>query len=357
MIVHYLLFFLLLFITFLLNKRSKRNLNIYYFLVFVIFFIIISFRRFDIGNDTQEYYRVFEIIKQKSSILSIIGLTRYEIGYTFLCYFVARIFGSFTALLCIEASLYLLSILRFVNKYSKNQKYTIILLFSFLVFYDVMITARQCIAVSIFFFAIDYLISEKKLHYVFLIILAACFQKSALILLPICFMPNANIASFKSMLKWILLVAISLIALNYMSLLLPLVNSNYINYMSSDYSVGGVRIASVIILLLRLLIIIFVFIFKKIDFTNLDKEENVFLQLVILDCTVCGLSLIFNLFDRLDSFFLIPFVVFNVNRISTLQVKNRIFLKIVFLVLIFIVYSMFLIYRSNWYGLFPYYFN
>ena len=86
MIVHYLLFFLLLFITFLLNKRSKRNLNIYYFLVFVIFFIIISFRRFDIGNDTQEYYRVFEIIKQKSSILSIIGLTRYEIGYTFLCY-------------------------------------------------------------------------------------------------------------------------------------------------------------------------------------------------------------------------------------------------------------------------------
>ena len=89
-------------------------------------------------------------------------ISRFEIGYVFLNYFVAQIGGNFTVLLGFISIIYLSSIFRFIGKYALSNSIAILLTFTFSMFYDLLNVGRQCLAVAIFLYGIDYLIDVYK---------------------------------------------------------------------------------------------------------------------------------------------------------------------------------------------------
>ena len=64
---------------------SRFNRWLYYTAVFGVIFIFATFRAYTVGNDTQEYLRIFNMVRSCDSLLEASAATRYEtVSYTHL---------------------------------------------------------------------------------------------------------------------------------------------------------------------------------------------------------------------------------------------------------------------------------
>lgn len=247
--LHFSIFSSLIILGMLYKPKNKTSHWFYFCAVFLIFFVIASFRSVSIGNDTKEYYRVFQLVSSRSTLSDVLGLTRYEVGYMVLNFLITRYTSSFTVLLSFISTFYLFSVLRFVKKYANKTSVVMIMCFTFFIFYDVMNIMRQCISVAIFLFAIDYLIERKFMKYCCLIFLASLFQSVSIILLLVYFLPKTDFKKIKDFVKWILLSGLALIILGSLSKIAGIVFPYFAHYFSSEYAEGGVRGASVVFFL------------------------------------------------------------------------------------------------------------
>ncbi|QCT71200.1 EpsG family protein [Eubacterium sp. AM05-23] len=356
--LHYCIFGVLILLSLLYNPNNKISKKFYIAFVFIIFFILATFRAIDIGNDTQEYYRVFELIRLKSSLTQAINFTRYEIGYVVLNYLVGKVTSNFSVVLAIVASFYLISVLRFIRKYAVSVSNVIILSFTFSMFYDVMNITRQCISVAIFLFAVDYLIERKAIKYFSLVVVASLFQTMSIVLLLLYFSPKTDFQKASDVVKWIGIIGIALIALGYITQIVQYLFPYYAHYFNTSYAEGGARSASFLFFIIRIGIVVFIWLLDGFkDFKNFNNEKNVFFQLMLLDCIVAAMSISFNMLDRFENFFCLGFIITISNTIGSFKKNKRIFANFMVIFLSFIYITIFLIFRSNWYGLFPYHFR
>lgn len=358
MILHFVLFFSLVILSLFFNPTQGKDNRIYFFIIFLILFCISTFRRFDVGNDTLEYFRVFNLINRQNSLTSAFAVSRYEKGFVFLNYVIGKMNFGFTFLLGTVTSFYLFSVFRFINKYSNNIGLAVLLFFSFSMFYDVLNIMRQCISVGFFLFAIDYLIERKPLRYFAIVFLSILFQKISILLLFIYFIPKANFNKLQDIFKWIGLFVVGLISINYMSQLFISYFPYYGHYFKSMYSEGGIRTASIAIVLVRFVeigLVALVGALKK-DYKEFDNEVNVFFILLLMDlfCTLGAIS--FNLFDRVENFFTIGVVVILSNSIKFMSNSNKVAISVLSVLIPISYLTVTLITRQNWYGIFPYYF-
>ena len=90
-------YFLFLFIIFLIltlfqffpKKIRGKNNSLFLKTYFYIFFLISSMRAINVGNDTHEYFRIYEVIA--NSDLNLFYITRYEIGFVVLVKFLSTL--------------------------------------------------------------------------------------------------------------------------------------------------------------------------------------------------------------------------------------------------------------------------
>lgn len=359
--LHYLLFLLICFISitgYIFSKRKQKNIFVL-ITVFALFFVIATFRDIGVGNDTIVYYRFFNEVYYCNSFLEAVDISRFEIGYVFLNYFVAQIGGNFTVLLGFISIIYLSSIFRFIGKYALSNSIAILLTFTFSMFYDLLNVGRQCLAVAIFLYGIDYLIQRNFVKYLVIIIFASLFHTTSFFMIFLYFLPAIDLKYAKNFIKWSILFLLFLVALQYSASFLTNFLPYYAHYLNSIYSEGEIRLASIAFLLIRIFVIVIIYFFKG-DLQNQKHGEQsnltVFSQLVFMECFVAGASIAFNLLDRFENYFCLGFIIFVSNAISSMKSRNRLIAKLLIIIVTMIYLSTTLTLRNEWYGIFPYQF-
>ena len=94
--------------------------------LFLLFYVFAAFRSLEVGNDTQEYYRIFRLISNQQSLTTALTVSRYEVGYIIYNYVISRVTSNFQWILAINSGVYIGASIWFVNKYSTSFKKAII---------------------------------------------------------------------------------------------------------------------------------------------------------------------------------------------------------------------------------------
>lgn len=331
---------------------------------FILFFVFIAFRAYNVGNDTPEYYRLFKFVQESASIKDIAFSTRYEIGYIMLNFFVSRITDNFSVLLIIITAFYLYSSLLLVRRYSKSPELSVVLMFTLSLFYLAMNIERQCISMAIFYLAIPFLEKKKRLLYCIMIVIASLFHSASIILIVLAFLPKIDFSNRKIVFRWVIISFAALVFLNFsMTKILSVFPYFEHYYTNSVYSEGGVRSASVAFCAIRIFILLLIKVVGGFDYQQNDSSEatSIFNILLFFDIIVAIASIGFNLFDRLENYFSLGYIIAVVNAISSLngqksivQKRNKITVTVLSVAVSFAYMTMTVVFRSSWSGIFPY---
>ena len=350
--LHVLIFALFLFVG--MTKLNDRKKLIIFFLPL---FFLFTFRDTSIGSDTPAYFDFFIQVANTPSLADALKETRFEPGYVVLNWIIHTLNGNFNLLLGVTTAVYYGSIYIFLLKYAKNVPLAAMLLFVYAVLYDVASVMRQCIALAVILFAIDFLIEKKPLRYFALIALAMLFHNSAFIMVPIYFLPRINFTKHRDIMLWFGCSLGVLLVLGFgMGELLKLFPYYSHYFTDSVYGKGGIRFASVIFFTIRIFTVLIIYYaggFKQ-QREKFDREDNVFNQMMLLDCVVAAAAILFNMFDRLESYFCVMYIVSISNATVHMKRDNGIISKVLVVVLPFLWSMATLIFRSEWYSIFPY---
>ncbi len=340
------------------SKKQKVLLTI----VFVVFFVFATFRAYTVGNDTPEYLRLFNLVNTQSSIANASSITRYELGYIALNYIVGRYTNNFTILLGIITAFYLVSSLYLVKRYARSVGTACVLMFTLSLFYFALNVERQCIAMGIFYLAIPLLEKKRRLLYCLMIILATLFHTGSIFLIILAFLPPINFSDKKIFRKWIFFSIVGLIVLNYgTEFILRFFPSFNHYYTNSIYSEGGVRTASLGFFGIRLVIVILITTVGGFKYQEKDTSEIVSIlnTMMFFDVVLAAASIGFNMFDRLEKYYTLGFIIAVVNALYSLDSmenakRDKTIVKTIIILLSFAYVTATLILRGAWTGIFPY---
>jgi len=148
-----------------------------------------------IGTDTSGYVKeVFEVAKFSNSFKSFYNakwknsygvlqnINQYEIGFLFIEYFCAKIFGSFSVFLFMTELMIIVPIFWELLRFKNKVPLWLGMLTFYMLFYNTTLNAvRQWIAVAITFSGFHCLIKQKYIRYIFIIVISALFHNSAVI--------------------------------------------------------------------------------------------------------------------------------------------------------------------------------
>lgn len=176
-------YFILIFSLMLgLITKYKYGRKIYCFIMFMIFFLVSGLRK-GIGYDFNPYMNTFynSYLKDTSSFLN----SSIEKGYLILNEVVSNSTSHYQFLILIIAFFVSASVMWFIYKYSKNVWLSSFSFIAFGCFYFSMDYLRQIFAGIIMLYGFKALENKDWGKYFLLVLLASCFHKSALLLLPL----------------------------------------------------------------------------------------------------------------------------------------------------------------------------
>ncbi len=154
-----------------LNKRTCRVL----FVLFSLFFFALSFLRWETGTDWETYYSSFDSIQDWFTDNGL------EPGYALINEFAKLQFDSFTVMLFVcGAILFAFQSAAILNL---SPLPIMSLLFLWSTQAANVLFVRQWIACAILFYSVKYIVSRRFLPFIFLVVLATMFHRTALIFL------------------------------------------------------------------------------------------------------------------------------------------------------------------------------
>jgi len=176
-------------------KKSKINNIIFLCISAVSMVVLSSLRANTVGIDYKQYATYFSQVHDGgwSFLISSANGYRVEPGYSLLNYFVSlftsdvRVFMLVVSILAVGLTAILL------YKYSPIPWVGMFVFGSFGFFGNSLSFLRQSIAIAIFLFAIKFLKDKRFLPYLMIVILAATFHKSMLIMIPVYFIAHIKI--------------------------------------------------------------------------------------------------------------------------------------------------------------------
>ena len=136
-----------------------------------------------------------------------------------------------------------------------------------------------------------------------------------------------------------------------------LVSSAYYgHYLHSDYADGGVRSATVLLIVTRIILMLLAATCgwnAAVEADPSGRTRNL-LALAVADIAMVTVSLGFNLVDRLEMYLTMPFVVGLVNITVRGRRPERSYIGALLVIIAFAASTIFFLYRPEWYHLFPY---
>ena len=170
------------------KKISPSALKTVFLIASFFLLFIYSAMRKDIGYDYLMYSQGF--FRMGMSGFSEVGYNGWEWGFNILTKTIVFFTRDIHVYMAIITAICLAGPFYAIYRYSKKVWLSVLLYINLYFFYCTMNFLRQSIAISITLFAYTFLINRKFVRYVLLIIFAAAFHSTALIMLPVYFLVN-----------------------------------------------------------------------------------------------------------------------------------------------------------------------
>ena len=224
------------------------------------------------------------------------------------------------------------------------------------VFHDLMLAVRQGIAVAIFLLAVPALMERKLVRYVLLVVLASQFHVSVLLMLVVYLIPYMRLSTFGDWFKWGALIGIVMFSLSWLLTWLLISSAYYGHYLHSDYADGGVRSATVLLIITRIILLLLAATCGWNASVEADPSgrTRILLALAVADVAMVVIALGFNLLDRLEMYLTLPFAVGLANLAAHGERPESSYVSALLVVIAFAATTTFFLYRPEWYHLFPY---
>ncbi|MGL4955747.1 MAG: EpsG family protein [Bacteroidales bacterium] len=176
-----------------LTKRSHQILTICACLILVG----IAGLRFETGGDWDAYTEIFEQTNPISCVITTgnWGVQNLEIGYVLFCSIVKELGGTIQTVFFIVTLFNISLLLCALKKYTKQILFALFIYYAICYFALEMLYTRQAIAVAITFWGIQYIEKKQFWRFLLVILLAFCFHRMAIIMLPLYFLLKRRIAT------------------------------------------------------------------------------------------------------------------------------------------------------------------
>ncbi|MBP3855259.1 MAG: EpsG family protein [Ruminiclostridium sp.] len=164
--------------------RSKTGNLIYCILGGIALFVIAALRR-SVGHDYNNYGWMY--IGYMSTPLETIAQNRTEKGYSVLCKLLADYIPEYQSIFIVMAAFFAVCTAVCVYRYCKRPwlGFTFFLVFG--VYFNTLNFLRQMAAGFIMLYAFKFIRKNQFFRYLILVLLATCFHRSALIMIPFYF--------------------------------------------------------------------------------------------------------------------------------------------------------------------------
>ena len=316
---------------YLYNKNDKK---IFLVLAFLIPMIIGGFR-YMVGSDFETYIGLYNIYKDSSNIIGDSKIIEFNF---ILISIIAKYLYREKSLFFIYNLLTLFFTYKGLNILEKKYRPMAYFMYLFLYFTSSFNGIRQMLAVSIIFYAIKYINSKCLYKWTIFIVIAGLTHTTAFLLFPLYFILSTK----KIYIKWIAMIFLSVIVLNYQYFIELLGSFNnfekYVKYTSYH---GNLSFNNYNFYLSLIILFYFLINYSKIISNN--KENYNYLILFIFGCflnflgffspDIKRISVYFKIFELL----LLAQIPFNTN-ISKQRLLN-LFLIIIYSIGSFVIHS------------------
>lgn len=314
-----------------LKNNISNNYMIFLIPTFVLLFIVSAFRG-EFTSDYKNYSTLFHIYNQ-FSFFDIFQKDLYqEKGYIIL----NKLIGSFTSnplYLFVIISFFIIFIfLKEFKNYSKYIWLSVLMFVTIGSFYTSFNIMRHILAVAIVFSGSKFLYDRNLLKYSLIVLIAATFHKTALIMLIFYFILN-----YKFSAKKILLVILSSVFfMQYLSNILAFIQRFfYTVYTTDSYGMSGLKFTNVI-----LPVFLLAFILSHLNkLSRTDTKVNVWVNAAVFYAFFSILGLKVQLLQRLGEFFSPYILLIFPLLISQIYNKRLRAIYIFFSVAIFVLYN------------------
>ena len=336
----------------IIGLSKEKSQKSFAFIIFIQLFIIAGFRHVDILNDSLTYAINFSNIDPNEPIFKIEG--RFEPLYQILSKLIYIYVSSEPLALFVVTSIIIQFItVRFLYKYSNNLCLSVFLFITFRFYFFMVSGIRQGIAVALCFFAIDYLLKNKKTAFVFIVIFATMFHYSALIFLIIFFIKDVSF-NFKYLFFIGTMTILTMLSMTYISNTL----FSYMNY-GKQYYEAGIELDSTfgatLITLNYLLVFLFGYLFKYKKLSSPTAIDNVEIWGIFIAFLIQALCIKFGILIRFTYYFAPLAVLIIPSTIKYMKSKEIKVASTVFWVIFsFMQFVIILVYRPEWYKFYPY---
>lgn len=246
------------FLLFLLEKKIYEKKYLLY-ISFGLLAILICFRNFTIGNDTQEYVNLFSLSYRTDLLQQL--TSRYEIGFLFFNKVVYLINSNPHFYIFISGCIISVGYFKLIRDYSENYVFSVILFLLLGFFSNATNTLREQLAFFFLVFSYDSLKKNRIKSYFLFTFIAFLFHKTSIVFLL------SYIAKKIEFNKRNVIAATCFMILAYYffdSILNILISSLnfYTDYSNSIYRNGIIRQATILQVFIHISIFLFVFILK-----------------------------------------------------------------------------------------------
>lgn len=355
--IYYFLIILLIIIFF---KCFKRKTSL--FLSFSLLALFAGLRKYTVGVDTLQFYEAFTNIGQTDDWT--FSEFRYEYGFSLLCKILYLIFKEPQSLIFVTSIFINFSVYTFIKNNSKDY-FLSTLLYIFLNYYfNYMNIMRQAIAIAILLLFYKFLKNKQYLFYLFGVIIAFFFHKTAimgLVLILVIMISKFKYLNFT-------IATCGIIAFTFYKEIFmfgaSFLGDYYLAYLDTEFAVSNYFGSLLMVLQSFGISISCGYLYYKTR--KKDRLEDSSFLMAISIVTLCCLALVMrmNIFNRISAIFEIYLIIFvpnildNYKRPSGYILKNRLILTssikyfCLFLTLLFFLGINFL--RPEWYGVVPY---
>lgn len=196
----YLIVFGILAILSLLSLQITDKLSRQLFTLPVVLMLIgIAGLRYETGGDWDVYTYLFQIFPDLQTLRNypaLIHSKHSEEGFVLLCAVIKSLGGNIQTLFLVVTAFNITLIASVLPKYTKYPIVALLCYYSILYFNLEMIFIRQAMAVALCFYALQYISDRKPVRFILFVLLASCFHRVAIVLLPFYFVLDKKLPSW-----------------------------------------------------------------------------------------------------------------------------------------------------------------